>query len=171
MRDAARVQRTFAFVDLCGFTAYTEARGDDAALAVLAHLRATLRATAERSGVRISKWLGDGAMICGTEPHRTLECAETVRDRVALHGPLALRGGVAGGPVVVLEGDDYVGAAVTISARLCDKARPGELLVAETLLERLGDDRTAEPMTMRLNGLSRPVTARRLLAHTCPAAA
>jgi hypothetical protein len=34
-----RVERTFAFLDLCGFTAYTEAQGDDAALAVWLLLR------------------------------------------------------------------------------------------------------------------------------------
>ena len=53
-----RVERTFAFLDLCGFTAYTEAEGDDAAVAVLARLRAALRAVSEERGVRITKWLG-----------------------------------------------------------------------------------------------------------------
>src|SRR5918998_577326 len=91
------VEGTFAFLDLCGFTAYTDASGDDAAIAVLADLRATIRAAAERRGVRIAKWLGDGAMISGAEAGATFECAEAVRDIVTASGPLALRGGIASG--------------------------------------------------------------------------
>jgi class 3 adenylate cyclase len=157
-----RVERTFAFLDLCGFTAYSEALGDDAAIAVLAHLRAALRASAERSGVRVTKWLGDGAMVCGVEPGAMVECAEAVRDRVAAEGPLPLRGGIAAGEVVVFEGDDYVGAAVNVSARLCDQARPGELLVAAPLLDRLHKCADAEVTAVQVAGLSSLVTVHRL---------
>jgi adenylate cyclase len=159
-----RVERTFAFLDLCGFTAYTDANGDDAAIAVLAHLRAALRASAEHSGVRVTKWLGDGAMVCGVEPGATIECAETVRDRVGAEGPLLLRGGIAAGKVVIFEGDDHVGAAVNVSARLCDQARPGELLVAAPLLERLGLH--AEVTAVRLDGLSALIPVHRLPGST-----
>jgi adenylate cyclase len=157
-----RVERTFAFLDLCGFTAYHEACGDAAAIAVLAHLRATLRASAERSGVRVAKWLGDGAMVCGVEPRAMVECVETVRDLVAADGALPLRGGIAAGEVIVFEGDDYVGAAVNVGARLCDQARPGELLVAAPLLDGIEGRADAELTAVRLNGLSALVTVHRL---------
>jgi adenylate cyclase len=166
-----RVERTFAFVDLCGFTAYTDASGDDAAIAVLAHLRATLRAAAERRGVRIAKWLGDGAMISGVEAGPTLECAEAVRDTVTVSGPLALRGGMASGEAVVFEGDDYVGAAVNMAARLCDQARPGELLVAAPVFERLPERPGAELARMRVAGVSRVVSVHRLPSRSFPEAA
>jgi adenylate cyclase len=166
-----RVERTFAFLDLCGFTAYTEASGDDAAIAVLANLRATLRAAAECRGVRIAKWLGDGAMVCGVEAGPTLECAEAVRDTVTASGPLALRGGIASGEAVVFEGDDYVGAAVNTAARLCDQARPGELLVAAPVFERLPARPGAEIATMRVTGLSSVVKVHRLPSHRFPEAA
>jgi class 3 adenylate cyclase len=157
-----RVERTFAFLDLCGFTAYSEARGDDAAIAVLAQLRSTLRASAERSGVRVTKWLGDGAMVCGVDSGATVECAEAVRDHLAVHGQLALRGGIAAGEVVIFEGDDHVGTAVNVSARLCDQARPGELLIAAPLLERLDRRAHAEPTAVRLDGVSALVSVHRL---------
>jgi class 3 adenylate cyclase len=157
-----RVPRTFAFLDLCGFTAYNEARGDDAAIAVLAHLRARLRASAERSGVHVTRWLGDGAMVCGADPGATIECAAAVRDAVGADGPLPLRGGIAAGEVVVFEGDDHVGAAVNLSARLCDQARPGELLIAAPLLDGLHQAPEAEQIVMRLAGISGLVTAHRL---------
>src|SRR3546814_6304497 len=35
---------------------------------------------------------------------------------------------MASGPVIMFEGDDYIGAPVNIAARLCDQAQPHELL-------------------------------------------
>jgi adenylate cyclase len=166
-----RVERTFAFLDLCGFTAYIDASGDGAAIAVLADLRATLRAAAECRGVRIAKWLGDGAMIAGVKPAPTLECAEVVRDIVTASGPLALRGGIASGEAVVFEGDDYVGATVNMAARLCDEARPGELLVAAPVLERLPERPGTEVATMRVAGVSSVVSVHRLPCRRFPEAA
>jgi adenylate cyclase len=166
-----RVERTFVFHDLCGFTAYTDARGQDAAIAVLVDLRAAVRVAAEHRRVRIAKWLGDGAMISGVEAGPTLECAEAVRDTITASGPLALRGGITSGEAVVFEGDDYVGAAVNTAARLCDQARPGELLVAAPVFERLPEPPGATVATMRLAGVSSVVSVYRLASHTFPEAA
>src|SRR2546422_9869034 len=111
-----RVVRCFAFLDLCGFTAYTDERGDAAAVAVLARLRALLRAEAEERGVRLTKWLGDGAMLSGIDTAAVIDCSAAVRDAIAAEGPLALRGGIAEGPVIMFEGDDYIGASVNLAA-------------------------------------------------------
>ena len=54
-----RVERCFAFVDLSGFTAFTEARGDDEAVALLHHLRRAVRDAAELHGVRVGVLEGD----------------------------------------------------------------------------------------------------------------
>jgi class 3 adenylate cyclase len=125
-----RVRRTFAFLDLCGFTGFTDTHGDQQAVAVLGHLRAVLRAQAEQSGVRVTKWLGDGAMLSGVEPAAVVECAAAVRDVLQTDGRLALRGGICSGEVIMFEGDDYIGASVNVAARLCSRAAPGQLLLA-----------------------------------------
>src|SRR3954470_2577691 len=125
-----RVTRTFAFLDLCGFTSFTDEHGDQQAVAVLGHLRAVLRAEAESSGVRVTKWLGDGAMLSGVEAAGVIRCAATVRDVLQSDGRLALRGGICEGQVIMFEGDDYIGAAVNVAARLCARARPGQLLLS-----------------------------------------
>jgi adenylate cyclase len=130
-----RVERTFAFLDLCGYTRYTELKGDDAAVAVLAQLRAVLRAVSEQRGVRITKWLGDGAMLSGIDAEPVIACAVEVRDRVAAGSPLPLRGGIARGPVIMFEGDDYVGAAANLAARLCRAASANRLLAAADVLD------------------------------------
>lgn len=125
-----RVRRGFAFLDLCGFTAYTEAQGDTQAVAVLAALRRELRTTCEEHGVRVTKWLGDGAMLSGMEPRDVVSAVASVRDAVARDGVLPLRAGICVGDVIMFEGDDYVGAPVNVAARICDLAAPGEALVA-----------------------------------------
>jgi adenylate cyclase len=130
-----RVTRCFAFIDLSGFTAYTHAEGDTAAVSVLAHLRGLLRAEAEHLGVRVTKWLGDGAMLSGVDTEAVMTCVLRVRDRVAAEGALPLRGGICAGPVIMFEGDDYIGEAVNLAARLCAAAAPGQILTAATAIE------------------------------------
>ena len=63
-----RFERTFAFVDLSGFTTFTDRWGDKAAVEVLNDFRFLVRTVASRKGIRIAKWLGDGAMLVAVEP-------------------------------------------------------------------------------------------------------
>jgi adenylate cyclase len=159
-----RVLRGFAFIDLCGFTAYTDAHGDAEAVLVLAQLRNAVRAEAENHGVRLTKWLGDGAMLTGVESREVVACALRVRETLSADAPLPLRGGIAEGPVIMFEGDDYIGAPVNVAARLCDRAAPGQLLVAGQALSELPPGARARPIgTLHLPGVSHPVEAAELL--------
>ena len=121
------VERAFAFVDLCGFTRFMATNGEHAAIDALQRFRSLTRELAVRRGVRVAKWLGDGAMIVGVEVAPTIATAAELIGRYDGH-PLALRGGVAHGQVLMLEGDDYIGRPTNLAARLCDAARPAELL-------------------------------------------
>ena len=38
---------------------------------------------------------------------------------------LPLRIGIAAGPVILFEGDDFIGMAINLASRLCDAAGPG----------------------------------------------
>ena len=67
---ATRVERSFAFVDLSGFTRYTDVQGDDEAVDILSAFRAVVRGVASTHGVRIAKWLGDGACSSASNPNR-----------------------------------------------------------------------------------------------------
>lgn len=126
----ARVLRGFAFVDVCGFTSIIDRHGDAAAVRSLAEFRGRVREACGHHGVRVAKWLGDGAMIVGIEPERL---ARGVWDILggSSGGSPQVRAGLAFGEVLVFEGDDYIGRTVNLAARLCDEAQPGELLVAE----------------------------------------
>jgi adenylate cyclase len=121
------VERAFSFVDLCRFTAFMTAHGEHAAIDALTTFHRLTRAVATRRGVRVAKWLGDGAMLVGVEVGPTIAAAAELVARYDSQS-LVLRGGVAHGHALLFEGDDYIGRPVNLAARLCYAARPGELL-------------------------------------------
>ena len=130
-----RVHRTFAFVDLCGFTDFVDDRGDDGAVQELQILRTAVREVTPLFGVRVEKWLGDGLMLVGVDSEPVVGATLAIEQRHSRAGQLELRGGIASGAVILLEGDDYVGRAVNLASRLCDIAAPGQLLAAVEGLE------------------------------------
>jgi adenylate cyclase len=131
-----RVRRYFAFVDLCGFTRFTDAHGDEQAVAILHGFRTAVRDVASEYGVRVAKWLGDGAMFVSTEAPQLVAAIVDLEHRVVGDGvALPIRGGIAGGDVILFEGDDYIGGPVNLAARLCDGAAPGEVLAGADLAE------------------------------------
>ncbi|MGH9024639.1 MAG: adenylate/guanylate cyclase domain-containing protein [Acidimicrobiia bacterium] len=126
--DAAPlVERAFGFVDLCGFTAFMAEHGEHAAVDALTAFHTLTRAIATRRGVRVAKWLGDGAMLVGVEVGPLIAAAVELVGRYS-NPALLLRGGVAHGWALLFEGDDYIGRPVNLAARLSQGARPGELL-------------------------------------------
>lgn len=123
------VERTFAFVDVCGFTAFCDRHGEHEAVELLTRFRSMAREVTGRRGVRISKWLGDGVMIVGTDPSPLIAAvAELVARFDAADIPT--HAGIAAGPVLLFEGDDYIGRPVNLAARLCEAAEGSEILVA-----------------------------------------
>ena len=129
-----RVRRTFAFIDLGGFTAYTDVHGDQEAVWVLGLFRWHVREVTTRRGVRVAKWLGDGAMLVSVDERPVIEAVIEIERRVDDgESPLVLRGGLAGGDVILMEGDDYIGGPVNLAARLGGEAAPHELLATPEL--------------------------------------
>jgi adenylate cyclase len=160
-----RISRAFAFVDLCGFTTFTENHGDREAVAVLAQLRAVLRDELVGTGVRVTKWLGDGALLCSSDTGALLTCCIAVRDRLEAEGRLRLRAGITAGQVVRFEDDDYVGAVLNSAARLCDVARPGQVLATvEAAAGAAGQVATRPVGDVLLRGMRHPLAAVALAA-------
>jgi adenylate cyclase len=156
----ALVRRNFAFIDLCGFTSLTDEQGVGEAVAALSTFRAVVRERAGWRGVRVAKWLGDGAMLVATEPRPLLDAVLRMEQALDLRGcVLPLRGGVAAGRVILFEGDDYIGRPVNLAARLCDEAEPHQLLVTASLFDAFGEGlahRRLGPIAIR--GFTRPVS-------------
>jgi class 3 adenylate cyclase len=155
-----RVVRCFAFVDLSDFTAFTEHHGDERTVAVLAGFRTRIREIAARRGVRVTKWLGDGAMLSsGDAPAvvaMVVELGATDPDLI----PLQIRTGLAQGPVIMFEGDDYIGRPANVASRLCDLAAPGQVLAAREVASLAPRwVAVSEPRQYAVHGIDRPIEA------------
>ncbi len=153
-----RVDRCFAFIDLCGFSSYTERNGDEEAVSVLSMMRSVVRRAADRRGVRVMKWLGDGAMLSGAERGSIAAATLEIRHHLGGACPLDVRVGICRGPVLVFDGDDYVGSVINVAARLCDRAAPGQLLMAEHADATVPPWAVSRPFgVLEVDGLSRPL--------------
>lgn len=157
------MHRCFAFLDLSDFTALTDTRGDERAVEVLHTFRALLREVCSRRGVRIAKWLGDGAMLVSVENLPLLETALEVQFASASRPGVLIRTGVTAGPVILCEGDDYIGMAVNVAARLCELAPAGTTLADPELVDFLPKwGEASESQDVAVRGLARTVRACRV---------
>ncbi len=160
-----RVQRTFAFVDVSGFTAFTDREGDAAAVELLETIRGSIRRLASVHGVRIAKWLGDGAMIVGVEPEPAIEAVVDMIEANREVTSMPLRAGVASGGVILFEGDDHIGQAVNLAARLSDLAGPDQILApAEMMTSLLVNTRAVPHGEHSVPGIATPLQLVRLEA-------
>lgn len=158
VRTVKRVERSFAFVDISGFTAYTDERGDAAAVDALSRFRSLVRDVAASRGVRISKWLGDGAMMVAIDLSTLVEAVTEICQEAADDDLLPLRAGVANGPVILMEGDDHIGGAVNLAARLCDRAQPNQVLAPERVAQALPPGTTARSIgAHKVRGIAQPI--------------
>ena len=84
--------------------------------------------------------------------------------------PLTIRAGLATGHALLFEGDDYIGSAVNMAARLCDFARGVQVLMPTMQLERLPEGVSAEPYgEVELRGFPGPVDVVSLTGAPQPA--
>jgi class 3 adenylate cyclase len=165
-----RVHRTIGFVDLSGFTSFTEVEGDAAATELLAGFRSCVREIAARRGVRIAKWLGDGAMLVCSEAETLTEAIVEIEHAIeAGLSPLPLRAGLASGPVILFEGDDYIGAAVNLAARLCAMAPPSEVWAPAAMVSSLMVNTRAIPLGRHhIVGFAEPLELVQIDSIDCP---
>ncbi len=161
---AARVERTFAFIDLSGFTALTDQAGDTEAVSVLACFRATVRQVSSERAVRVAKWLGDGAMLVSVTREPLVEAIIDMHHIIEdTCGGLPLRAGLAAGPVILFEGDDYIGSVVNLAARLCDLAGAGHVIAPAEIVTPAMVDILVEPVgSITVRGFEAPVDVVRL---------
>jgi adenylate cyclase len=119
-----------AFLDLSGYTALAEERGDEAAAELAATLASIVQESAQAHRGRPVKWLGDGVMFHFADPGKAiltgLELVEQTEEVISVPA----RVGINAGAVIAQEGD-YFGRTVNVAARIADYARPHEVLVSD----------------------------------------
>ena len=159
------------FTDLVGFTEFTDAVGDRAAVEVLDRQSSLAGLMLEeRTDGRIVKELGDGLMLWFDSAEGGLagaiELMEAI-DRARADGsfPLAVRMGLHHGEAMA-RGDDLVGQTVNIAARVSALAGPGELLVSDEVIAACHDGAAGirlHPVgPVAVKGLQDPVWLQRL---------
>jgi adenylate cyclase len=151
---------TVVFTDLEGFTAFTDARGDAAALALIAEHHQRASPTVRRWKGRIVKHLGDG-LLC-TFPKPALGIRAALDLQASAPDALRLRAGVHMGEATVTR-SDVVGHVVNVAARVCEAAKGGQVLATEDAVEAatraggLGDVRVGRMKSRRMKGVKAPV--------------
>ena len=156
-------RHTFLFADLVGFTALTEAEGDEHALQVAVTLQARVRTLLPTYRASEVKALGDALMLFGEDPANGIRLGLRIVSEVEADATLPpIRVGIHWGPAVEREGDWY-GRTVNVAARLCSAAGGGQVLVSDRTLEAAGPIPEAEFGKRRLHWLrnvTEPVAAR-----------
>ena len=153
----ARVQMTFCFVDLTGFSRYTEEEGDEEALDLVERFVDSVEATLPAEAT-IVKTIGDEVMIVSPEPATLTEWAvgflqlfqERPQPRVGLHSGAA-----------VFRDGDYFGGDVNLTHRIVNRALGGEVMVTETVVKANveSDWLEFEPIgEVTLKGIPEPVS-------------
>ena len=123
---------TFAFADIAGFTALTEAHGDEAAFALIAAFTKAVKAELDSVQGEHVKTIGDALMLRIPDPGDAIVLGLRIANDLMLdHEAPAVRVGLHHGPAVENEGD-YFGATVNLAARVSALASGGEVLVTGT---------------------------------------
>jgi adenylate cyclase len=136
--SSKRIEATFGFIDMAGFTALTEAHGDFDA-ADLATRFAYLTSDALAEGDRLIKTIGDAVLVTSATPAGALDLIERLLALAADDASLpSLRAGFHHGPAVQRDGDVY-GAAVNLAARVAAEAYAGEVLATATIAAVAGE--------------------------------
>uniref|UniRef100_UPI00135A2929 adenylate/guanylate cyclase domain-containing protein n=1 Tax=Geminicoccus flavidas TaxID=2506407 RepID=UPI00135A2929 len=185
-----RRQVTVLFADLAGYTALSRELDAEEVHALLgSFFERADRIVAEHGG-RVDKHVGDcvmavfGAPVAhGNDAERTVRAALAIRGAMPAVGaeagrPVAVHVGVAGGEVVAsgtgsTSHREYTvtGDSVNLAARLTEAARPGEILLSETVRRALLDRLDCEEVgALAVKGFADPVRAWRLHGMHGPSA-
>ena len=130
--------RGHLFCDLRGYTSFVERHGNNAALELLTEFRALVRAAvAGHEGAEV-KTEGDSFYVVFPSASAAVMCGLSIVKAAAAatqehpERPIAVGVGINAGEVVGID-DTFIGAAVNLAARVCSAARPGEVLVTDTV--------------------------------------
>jgi class 3 adenylate cyclase/YHS domain-containing protein len=176
MHDAGdgRKPYVFLFADLAGFTALTEAHGDEQAADVVGEFARRAGRLLPAHRAEQVKTIGDALLLRVAEPAPAIALGLALTsDLLADHGYPAVRVGMHYGPAVCRDGD-WIGGTVNLAARVCGLAAGGEVLLSRATRDGAGpirgvgfEDRGDHP----IRNLSQPVRLFAALREAAPARA
>jgi adenylate cyclase len=119
---------TFVFADIAGFTALTEAHGDEQAATLVADFCDAVRAELPADAAHV-KTIGDALMLRIPDPGEAILLGLNITHGLMRgHEAPAVRVGLHHGTAVERDGD-YFGASVNLAARVSGLASGGDVLL------------------------------------------
>ena len=122
-------EATFLFADIAGFTALTEAHGDEHALELVEEFANAVQAELPQVAGEHVKTVGDALMLRVPDPGDAVRLGLWItRNAMGGHQAPSVRVGCNHGSAVA-RGGDYFGATINVAARVSALAGGGEVLV------------------------------------------
>jgi adenylate cyclase len=186
--ESHRREITALFCDLRGFTGFSESSDPEDVMALLREYHAAIGGIVNRYGGTLERYAGDGVMVVFNDPipvdNPALQAVLTAIEMRAAIGKLVEKWrklgheigfgiGIAHGfatlGTIGFEGRfDYaaIGTVSNVASRLCDEAKPGQILISPRVLMAVEKDITVEPVgEFALKGIRRPLTVYNVAAN------
>jgi len=186
--ESHRREITALFCDLRGFTGFSESSDPEDVIALLREYHAAIGEIINTYGGTLERYAGDGVMVVFNDPipvdNPALQAVQMALEMRTAIGALTEKWrrlgheigfgiGVAHGfatlGTIGFEGRfDYaaIGTVSNVASRLCDEAKPGQILISPRVLMAVEKDVTVELVgDFALKGIRRPLTAYNVL-HT-----
>ena len=131
--ELGRIRVAIAFADLAGYTRFTEEAGEEEAFSTVERFIDAVTDTLPEDA-RVVKTIGDEVMLVGQDTQALTDWAVGFQ-RLYRERPLP-RIGVHSGVVLYRDGD-YFGREVNLAARVVARARGGEVIVTDKVMEQI----------------------------------
>lgn len=163
------VRQTFVFADLAGFTALTEAHGDDQAAELAGDFCRRVADLSRSHSAEAVKNIGDAVMVRAEVADDAIALGlDVIGETASLKGYPGVRIGMHTGAAITQAGD-WIGAAVNIAARVSAAAAAGEVLLSGSTKDALRNPsrfRLEPAGPRRFRNVPRPVPVYRALPST-----
>ena len=186
--ESHRREITALFCDLRGFTGFSESADPEDVMALLREYHAGIGAIIIKYSGTLERFAGDGVMVVFNDPvpveNPALQAVLMALEMRGAIGALTDKWrqlgheigfgiGIAHGYATLgtigFEGRfDYaaIGTVSNVASRLCDEAKPGQILISPRVLIAVKGAVTIEPVgEFELKGIRRPIAAYNVLAH------
>jgi adenylate cyclase len=185
--ESHRREITALFCDLRGFTGFTESADAEDVMALLRDYHAAIGAIIIKYNGTLERYAGDGVMVIFNDPVpvenpalQAVLMALEVRDAIGaltekwrrwghdIGFGIGIAHGFATLGTIGFEGRfDYaaIGTVSNVASRLCDEAKPGQILISPRVLTKVENAVTVEPVgEFELKGIRRPLAAYNVVA-------
>jgi class 3 adenylate cyclase len=182
--ESHRQEITALFCDLRGFTGFSESADPEDVMTLLREYHEALGASIIKYSGTLERYAGDGVMVVFNDPVpvenpslqavlMALEMREAIGALIEtwrrwgheIGFGIGIAHGFATLGTIGFEGRfDYAAIGTVVASRLCDEAKPGQILISPRVLTKVENAVRVEPVgEFELKGIRRPLAAYNVL--------